>query len=1373
MRYKVSRTRTGEHRAISVQEDDDTAIEASNWLEALQKQKEALGLPTELQQFTFKLQADGVSARVEDAHNGCTWLVEATFPEAEEEPLRWEHLRQSVYLLKPFWWLFLLVALVVGVPAYYGLKLLALPQGASRGFAIAWGLQASLWVWATIAAGWGVNDQVERMHWRRQELFRQGLLSAGLALLGLFVFWLFQSRHLSIWWLTGIALLGLAFLLHCLYKWLTVGLLRATEQGWLDHHQVSRWMGVSASSLVACLLLVMMGLGNFIAGMHWWYRSYVTDEKRKVVLARAEQLRSLQANTLYDTNQKDLGLLAKTASDWNRIYNDPSLLRWKLSEAIERAEGAVPPAAWWWGYLPSGHKLLSEPFSLKAFLRMPYYFLKQRRKVGGSTPALQAAKNFMDFGLKRQSKGLMGTIGIKLFDEIPRSYIMAQHFTPREMMANYMATVWSGYGHHYGLHRMSLYCFDQPDLRKLTWNQAVVLASSLPNPGRFNPWFLKGCRKGRCRSKRRGKVYEVWLERIKQLKASLRRRGHKIPKALPPFRNGIHRLRTLSFKWTKHDAHIRRWVKKEWSQLPQHTKSSSITLSYDRSLVLGKEGLVTQLSPKLTEYRSKLKELQAAFTLVDTKTGQIKAQYGGDHHVDMALSHKPVVGSTFKVMTSLVAAYWPKWLPLLNQGRNPKKPNRKKFLYQAQDGAEGFYVRNSHLMPKFVNTHNALVMSANIGFVFLSLRWTWLLDQETSEKVVRIGLQEMMKDRLKLSAKEAKERVAAAMKDPTLLLKVLRERLGYSAYLKRWRTWGLFEAAKSAAIREQLQRRRLSPAVITTFLDANSPHDYGFGGYLQGRWAAHRGSIAARWKEQPSWERITWVRPLRMELGLRYIIYLAKKITGLDPKDSYLKPVLTMTLGVHNATTQELAALVATVAAGQIRHPKMIASLNRGNKTIYHATPSTQPPAIPQEGIVRLRQAMNATLRWGTAARAGRLVQQQHGSKWLAQAGAKTGTVQRSRGVSCIGYMGQYAGALTLSTPNNNPLIKYTLHDGFTNQLKSLEKQLKEWQACLKKAKEDSPRHRLCTKKEAYWRKRLEAYKEKLEGYEERARRFLRMGSKWKASKLKAGRAKQKAKAWAQRASRKRRQIAVYEVYVKGDQRMITRYDKWFSRFDQRMSKNLKDAKARKKKIQAKYDAAKQRLKQAQSAFKSSQQEYLAFRKENKRTRAWQRERGRKLRVLLRWRDKRRKATYWHKVYKTRLKGAKKQVALYTKLLRDKIPMYHTNKKKQAHNRARLRKWRKLQKETAQEAKGFDAKQAEATQEEREWLRLAAKQEAQYNRIHAAVRGTHRKYEIYSSEACWLLFSLLSHWKKYEDKKQTPTQAQLQPPKSKQEPKKI
>lgn len=363
------------------------------------------------------------------------------------------------------------------------------------------------------------------------------------------IFGLVFALLLSLEWLIGLGLIAL------LARWM-----RADREG------VLRRLGVVMS---ACLLLIGWGgvsvALDVVVGTHWWYKDHVSTRSSRGLVFRGVQLKSIHLTRLYDRNHKYLGVFSKTRSNWNSVYNAPDLLRMRVAQSIQMAEGKIQRPSWWWKLMPKGRQLHCAPFSFVSFLKAPYYWLAHGRKVGGSPPSLQAAKNVMDFGAARMGLSLRETFQAKLFKEMPRAYLMCLSFSPRDMMGLYMTTLWAGKGDHYGLHRMASYFFGREDISRLSWNQSAVLAASLPNPGHMNPWYLQSCLKGHCESKQKRRVYRTWKKRIRLLKEKIRAKGFSVPKHLPLFRNGLDKkLKAISNQWKSHDLHIRRWLPKRF-----------------------------------------------------------------------------------------------------------------------------------------------------------------------------------------------------------------------------------------------------------------------------------------------------------------------------------------------------------------------------------------------------------------------------------------------------------------------------------------------------------------------------------------------------------------------------------------------------------------------------------------------------------------------------------------------------------------------------------------------------------------------------------------------------------------------------------------
>lgn len=1053
----------------------------------------------------------------------------------------------------------LLVLFAVGGGAGALFVLLQFPEDIALLFGAILGVEAAFLLWLSLRLYDRIQHSIAESRYQHDRLQRRALVSSGLVLLGSIGFLLYPPK---VMWsktlvLVSIGLLGVYALMLTLITWL----LRAELGGRIRYGFAERWIArIAVLSLLGTGFVLSM-LFNFLGGIYWWHRHYVTPTKRAEVMERNKLLRSIQITTLHDRDNRPLGLFNRTQSDWNQHYNDPKLLDWKISQAVGVAEGRVDQPAWWWRYLPDGESLKCEPFSIEAFLRVPYYLVKQRRKVGGSTPALQAAKNFLDFGQKRQGIGLFRTVSGKLFDEMPRSYIMCQAFSPREMMAIYLATLWAGQGDNYGLHRLGLYYFDVQDPREFDWNQAVVAAASLPNPGRFNPWYLEACRNGKCESTRRSKVYEVWSKRIEQIKARLRSMGIQVPKELPTFKNGLGRLKAVSHEWQMHDLHIRQWLEKSMpADIQDWRNGARIQLYYDRELTVGKDGqrgLISVAEQGYAPFREQIDDLQLAYTLVDANTGEIASQYGGSGHVDMALAQKPVFGSVFKVLTSLIAHHWPDELPLINRGR--KTLNQRRFVYHPWKSNQGHWVRNSHKMPPFVKKDQALAISANIGYVFLSLRWTWMLQSTEWSAIFERGLRHLLEDKKKMSPEEARLAVEKLNKDPVEMRKMFVRDFGYMNYFKDLRENAIFEAAKAATVHallaeaslhqntldaeetkkkqaeEQRKKKRsvdeilseLSPearpqpiapapisqtpnaqkphptapseppvttAQLTEFLDTEPDGIFPASPKIQRTFQEKKKLFEQKFQGPLSLEEIGWVRELRMEIGLRYIAWLAEEIAGFDRKRSGLVPVMTMTLGVSDTDTRQLAAIASFIASGKVIRPALIYRVEREKDIHIPGKPALFPSPLPEQVVASVRKRMSGVLqsdRKGTASGAGQALIKRYGAKILEQAGAKTGTVQSTRGVSCIGFLGHLTGAVTLSTPKNDPLKTFRIRPTFTQKKRLAERLNQLWLKRYQRATEGSRTARLALQRATRYEEQARVLEQQIQQHKQIGKRFF------------------------------------------------------------------------------------------------------------------------------------------------------------------------------------------------------------------------------------------------------------------------------------------
>ena len=1347
--------------------------------------------------------------------------------------LWWEGLK----LFYRYAWLLLPIGLLCGGGVYALLHILKMPTQLKTYVPLVVGLEGILWVWIGLASFQGMREYLSRVHWQYAKLRMRGwkllLIAFGISLGYL---WFSRTFTLGIWLHTFVSFAIFALFLYSVFCLASSSLLSWEIHGAFDPGSMRRLIAPLITVLLLSFSASALLVFDFVGGMYYWYYAYVNKEMRVSVHKRQQELKSLQLKTLHDKHGKYLGMLAKSQSDWSPHYNDPKLLKWKVSRAIMRAEGIVQALAWWWSYLPDGKQLLCEPFSLQAFLRVPYYFLKQRRKVGGSTPALQAAKNFMDFGSSRRGKRFLQTLHLKLFDELPRSYIMSQAFTPREMLATYMATLWAGYSSNYGLHRMSLYYFGVEDPSQLSWNQAIVLASSLPNPGHLNPWYLQSCRQGKCASKARTRAYATWNKRIDQIKRKFRRQGIKIPKELPTFRNGIRRLRVISRKWDKHDSHLRTWLQRELQQrLPRAWDSSTLQLGYDRQLTVGtskkkhvptapktpsptskraqkgkkkptlhQDGLISIVNDALKGYREHLPALQIAYTLYNAQDGMISSQYGGDLYYDLSTAKRPVVGSTFKVLTMTIAGYWPDALPIYNRGHKPpptqkdKTRKKRRFLYQQLHGSKGTWVRNSHTMPAYVSKRSALRMSANIAFVLLSLRWTWFVEDKEWKNIFHTGLLQLFQDRKKYTLKQARRAVKRGLADPKALENTLKQDLGFAPYMLGLRKQAVFEAAKAATIKQLLKSRRVSKHTLARFIDAHSVQ--GFPKALQGVFYGHRHTYILRFRDPANrLEVLSWCRALRMEIGLRYIIHLGTKILQYNPKEDHLLPVMTMTLGVNNANTKQLASLAGFVSAQRISYPRLIRSVWRGPHRRRLRRKHPQLPTLPSNTLPTIKQAMNDVLRWGTAGRAGRLVAQQHGHKVLKESGAKTGTVQNYRGVSCIGFIEHRAGALSIGTPNNRKLRTYHPRRYMTQPIERLKTRIEALQKRIEQKTGSARQQARRQKQLERLTKQRDAYKEKLDTANKLAQTFLRMPRKWRTTERRSEYALQRAARYARGAQIQRRLSTIYQKYARGDARMITLYQKWFERFKAYNERRVANSKIRADKseqqalqawqqfenMKRQYEFIKEqsaiailraRHKKQKASFLKAKTRYnqilrkithknaRVMRKklaEMRRLRRALLKKIRKTLTRLRFairqlrsakRQMRRAELRAKRAQSRQLRAAKHKAKIIEQVVK-KTKSFRRNRKRLAHNQKRRERWLKASKQALQRSGALLERRKQALIRSATLKTLAKKQKQAYDSMQYRVHKTHKRWSMNSSQACMLLFQLLSYWKHYDAQK--------------------
>lgn len=547
-------------------------------------------------------------------------------------------------------------------------------------------------------------------------------------------------------------------------------------------------------------------------------------------------------------------------------------------------------------------------------------------------------------------------------------------------------------------------------------------------------------------------------------------------------------------------------------------------LTYDRALTVGSDthkGLIQLVRKGRDKVRGLLKQLRVSYALIDAREGSIVSQYGGKSFLDMSMAQQPVMGSVFKVITLLAAHRWPADLPLLNKGQSWR--NARRFAYHPTAKEPHHTIHNSHKMPAFVTKDKALAMSANIAFVYLSLYWTWMLDEHLWKRVMVVGLQQLLQYRLKVPKATARKRALALINQPKELIKLLRKDLGYTPYLKHIKRDAVFEATKAAVVKELLVEVRINkrldkdaqkpkvgvnlqgvkvapqkpgqaPVVLTLeqrgkrdlkasdlsqLLAAKSRSDLPNNAFLMATFDRARKRIAWAMGKKALLQ-LSWNKEFRQEMGLRYLIFLATQLAGMDIAKSHLTPVLTLTLGVNNVSTRELATLVASITAKRPINAHIVSRVTVQGSEVYHFKPSPHKlPLLPASAYEKTQRAMSLVLRGGTGLRAGRLLERTFGSKLLFRSGAKTGTVQDSRGVSCIGFVGHRVGALTFSTPDHKPLKTHVLRGRLPHKRARSQKKLAKQKKHLKVLSEkEKNRKRKWRKKRA--KRRIKQLKRKL-----------------------------------------------------------------------------------------------------------------------------------------------------------------------------------------------------------------------------------------------------------------------------------------------------
>ncbi|MEM1010302.1 MAG: penicillin-binding transpeptidase domain-containing protein, partial [Myxococcota bacterium] len=206
-----------------------------------------------------------------------------------------------------------------------------------------------------------------------------------------------------------------------------------------------------------------------------------------------------------------------------------------------------------------------------------------------------------------------------------------------------------------------------------------------------------------------------------------------------------------------------------------------------------------------------------------------------------------------------------------------------------------------------------------------------------------------------------------------------------------------------------------------------------------------------------------------------------------------LRPVLTMTLGVNDATTLQLASIAAFIASGKVVRPALIHQVKQSGDFHILGKPARFPAPVRESTIQQVRDAMRGVLQKqheGTASSAGSQVRKALGEDALQRAGAKTGTVQSSKGVSCIGFLGPFAGAITLSTPQNDKLKTFRIRRSIIRKRKRYQRLQKLWLLRYQRARSGSRRARVSLRKAETYQRRSNTLQQRIQRIKAQAKQI-------------------------------------------------------------------------------------------------------------------------------------------------------------------------------------------------------------------------------------------------------------------------------------------
>ncbi|WP_067840174.1 transglycosylase domain-containing protein [Amphibacillus sediminis] len=325
----------------------------------------------------------------------------------------------------------------------------------------------------------------------------------------------------------------------------------------------------------------------------------------------------------------------------------------------------------------------------KSVIRAVYRDIRAFDKVeGASTITQQLAKNlFLD-----QSRSWM-----RKTQEVMASIYLERHFSKNEILELYLNQVYFGHGIN-GIGTAAKYFFDKP-VDQLTITEGAMLAGMMKGPNLYSPYI----------------DHERALERRNLVLSQLERVGYL----------DLEEMLTLqgqTLHIADHDENEKPWlddylelVIREAEEVYQISRRELQRGGYQITAYMDEtaQKIAYQLFQDDSFFHGAQPNIEAAFTMLDHKTGQLKAALGGrdfqigDHHRAL-IKQQP--GSVIKPL----AVYG----PALEEGYQPYS-----LLDDSQQDYEGYSVRNADgQYQEQVSMYEALTVSKNTSAI-------WLLDQ--------------------------------------------------------------------------------------------------------------------------------------------------------------------------------------------------------------------------------------------------------------------------------------------------------------------------------------------------------------------------------------------------------------------------------------------------------------------------------------------------------------------------------------------------------------------------------------------------------------------------------------------------------------------